>query len=83
MDNFRFSSSTNGQTTNFRLHNEQSVNGLRKIAWASVFCLIFFVNHALFEKLIAGAGSKKYEMYFSIHGAEIVKMLRIFFFSFM
>jgi hypothetical protein len=82
MDNFRFSSSTNGQRTNFRLHNEQLVNGLRKIAWASVFCLIFFVNHALFEKL-AGAGSKKYEMHFSIHGAENVKMLRIFFFSFM
>jgi hypothetical protein len=31
------SSSTSGQTTNFRLHNEQTVNGLRKIAWASVF----------------------------------------------
>ncbi len=26
--------------TNFRLHNEQMVNGLRKIAWASVFHLM-------------------------------------------
>jgi hypothetical protein len=25
--------------TNFRLHDEQTVNGLRKIAWASVFLL--------------------------------------------
>jgi hypothetical protein len=29
----------NGQTTNFRLHDEQTVNGLRKTAWASVFLL--------------------------------------------
>jgi hypothetical protein len=27
-------------TTNFRLHDEQSENGLRKIAWASVFCFV-------------------------------------------
>ncbi len=25
--------------TNFQLHDEQTVNGLAKIAWASVFCL--------------------------------------------
>ncbi len=32
-DNFRFvSSSTNGQSTNFCLHDEQRVHGLRKIA---------------------------------------------------
>ncbi len=27
------------QTDNFRLHDEQTVNGLRKIVWASVFRL--------------------------------------------
>jgi hypothetical protein len=35
------SSSTNGRMANFRLHEEQSVNGLRKIAWASVFRFSF------------------------------------------
>ncbi len=34
-----FSSSTNGQTTTFRLHNVQIVNRLMKIAWASVLHL--------------------------------------------
>jgi hypothetical protein len=29
---------------NFYLHDELRVNGLRKIAWASVFRLIFFVK---------------------------------------
>jgi hypothetical protein len=39
-DNFRlFLCSTDGQTTNFNLHDEQTVNGLRKIAWASIFRL--------------------------------------------
>jgi hypothetical protein len=33
------SSSTNGQMTNFHLHNEQMVKGLRKIACASSFHL--------------------------------------------
>ncbi len=33
------SSSANGITTNFRLHDEQTVNGLRKIAWGFVFRL--------------------------------------------
>ncbi len=30
-----------GQTTNFHLQEEEMVNGLKKIAWASVFRLIF------------------------------------------
>ncbi len=30
--------------TSFRLHDEQTVNGLRKIAWASVFRLIFLLK---------------------------------------
>jgi hypothetical protein len=33
--------SRNGQMTNFRFHDEQTVNGLRKIVWASVFCFPF------------------------------------------
>ncbi len=32
--------STNWKTTNFRLHDEQTVNGLMKIAWASFFRLM-------------------------------------------
>jgi hypothetical protein len=38
-ENFRFVSfsSKNGQTTNLRLHDKQSVNRLWKTAWASVF----------------------------------------------
>jgi hypothetical protein len=36
-DNFRFLFLTNGETIIFRFHDEQTVNGLRKIAWASVF----------------------------------------------
>jgi hypothetical protein len=35
------SSSTNGQTTNFHLQDEQTVDGLRKILWASVFHFSF------------------------------------------
>jgi hypothetical protein len=27
--------------TNFRLHDEQMINGLRKIAWASIFHFTF------------------------------------------
>ncbi len=27
------------QTTNFRLHDEQTINGIKKITWASVFPL--------------------------------------------
>ncbi len=39
---FRFhSTETNGQKTDFRFHDEQTVNGIRKIAWASVFHFIF------------------------------------------
>jgi hypothetical protein len=33
--------STKRQPTNFRLYNEQIENGLRKIAWPSVFCFLF------------------------------------------
>jgi hypothetical protein len=32
------------QTDNFGVHDEQTVNGFRKIVWASIFCLIFFVK---------------------------------------
>ncbi len=35
------STSTNGQMTNFFLLDEQTVNGLRKIFWASLFCFLF------------------------------------------
>jgi hypothetical protein len=45
-NNFFVSSSTNGQTTNFRLHDEKMVNKLRKIAWASIF-LIFHSKQQL------------------------------------
>jgi hypothetical protein len=38
MDYFRF-------TTNLCLLDEQTINGLRKIAWASIFYLIFFLKH--------------------------------------
>jgi hypothetical protein len=27
--------------TNFPLHDEQTINGFRKIAWASAFCFLF------------------------------------------
>jgi hypothetical protein len=38
MDNFGlFLHEKNGQTTNFRLHDEQMVKGSKKIAWASGF----------------------------------------------
>ncbi len=41
-DTFRLSlHKKNGQTTNFRLHDEQPVNGLRKIVLFSVFRLIW------------------------------------------
>jgi hypothetical protein len=33
----------NGQTTNFHLHNEQMVNGVRKIAWAFLFPFDFLL----------------------------------------
>jgi hypothetical protein len=39
-DNFRlFFANKHGQTTNFHLYDEQTVNGLRQITWASVFRL--------------------------------------------
>ncbi len=34
--------STNGQTANLRLHDEQTVNGLRKIAWAYVLYVYIY-----------------------------------------
>jgi hypothetical protein len=36
------------QTDNFGVHDEQTVNGLRKIVWASIFCLIFFCKKATY-----------------------------------
>ncbi len=35
----------NGQTTNFCFHDEQTVNGLRKITWTSVFRLMSSCLH--------------------------------------
>jgi hypothetical protein len=47
-DNFRlFLYSTNGQTTNFRLHNELTVNVLKKIAWAP-FDVSMYVSQCLY-----------------------------------
>ncbi len=42
----------NGQTTNFHLHNEQMVNGVRKIAWASFFHLIFCCKTSEFPNIL-------------------------------
>jgi hypothetical protein len=60
-DNFRlFSSSTKGQTTNFRLYDEQAVNGLRKIAWASVFhCYKRKTEAAIFGLFAANGNGKR------------------------
>ncbi len=44
--NFRlFLLSTNGQAINFHLHEEQTVNRLRKVAWASVFIFCLKWQH--------------------------------------
>jgi hypothetical protein len=45
MDNrlFLHQETDKGQTSFF--HDEQTVNGLRNITWASVFRLIFFMKH--------------------------------------
>jgi hypothetical protein len=39
MDNFCLFFETNGQMTNFHLQDEQLVDGLRKITWASILHL--------------------------------------------
>jgi hypothetical protein len=39
MDNFRLFLRQNGQTLNFRLFDEQTVNGLKKNAWSAIFHL--------------------------------------------
>ncbi len=60
--------------TNFRLHDEQRVNGLRKITWASIFRFPFEkAAYAIYIYIYTKVGTR----YFFLSPLPLVRFLEI------